>query len=162
MWDSDRFTGEGTYYYSNGDIYSGCWARGVRQGEGTMLFASDESQLIGRWERGTFVAGKWLLKDGTSWMGPFAGGKPLGRGVFYFPNGTMQEGEYVRQKEGATDEDDAAAGDSAAGGAATGGDDAVPDDEIDLSELKIVWRGGPVRASNTAAAEIVKAPVTAA
>jgi hypothetical protein len=95
MWEHDRFHGEGTYYYSNGDIYSGQWRRGVKSGHGTFLYAADEAQLIGDWLAGKFVAGKWVMKDGTSWQGPFdpATGHPKGRGVFYFPNGMMQAGQ---------------------------------------------------------------------
>lgn len=132
MWENDKFAGEGTYYYSNGDIYSGGWVRGVRQGEGVMMFKADEAQLVGRWERGTFVAGKWVMKDGTSWHGPFKAGKPLGRGIFYFPNGTTQEGEYVQ--EGDLEEDPEA-------------------------ELKFVWKGGAVVAANTSHTEVLRAPV---
>jgi len=143
-WEADRFHGDGTYYYKSGDIYSGGWLRGVRHGEGVLMYAADESQLVGRWERGGIVSGKWVLKDGTSWHGPFHRGKPLGRGVFYFPNGTMQEGEYVR--EGAT------AGDA----------DAPPPEEGEEEgdeELKTVWKGGPVRPDNADAAEVTRAPI---
>jgi hypothetical protein len=74
------------------------------------------------------VTGKWIWKDGTSWQGPFKDSKPLGRGIFYFPNGTVQEGEYVQE-----------------------GDAEDPE-----AELKTVWKGGAVRASNTSAAEVIR------
>ncbi len=138
MWEADRFMGDGTYFYSNGDIYSGGWHRGIRQGEGVLMYKADESQLVGRWERGSFVSGKWVMKDGTSWHGPFKAGKPLGRGIFYFTNGTMQEGEYVQ--EGEADGD--------------GMDDAA-------AELKITWKGGPICASNATAEEVRRAPIKA-
>lgn len=137
MWEGDKLHGEGTYYYGSGDIYSGAWVRGVRQGEGVLMMAADESQLVGRWEKGAFVAGKWLMKDGTSWHGAFKRGRPLGRGVFYFPNGTMQEGEYVRE-----------------------GDPAEAEVEEDPAvELKTVWKGGAMVPANADAREIVRAPV---
>jgi hypothetical protein len=142
MWEADRFHGEGTYYYAaSKDIYSGHWNRGVKQGEGVMMFAADESQLVGRWEKGTFVAGKWVMKDGTSWHGPFKRGKPLGKGVYYFPNGTMQEGEYVMEGEG-TEEGEAA------------------EEEDPTVELKTVWRGGPIVPTTADAREILRAPPT--
>lgn len=97
------------------------------------MFARDESQLVGRWDKGVFVAGKWVFKDGTSWHGPFKAGKPVGRGVFYFPNGTMQEGEYVQE-----------------------GDLEDPD-----AELTIVWKGGEVKPANTDAREVLRARVQA-
>ena len=61
-----------------------------------------------------------------------AAGKPLGRGIFYFPNGTTQEGEYVQ--EGDLEEDPEA-------------------------ELKFVWKGGAVVAANTSHTEVLRAPV---
>ena len=127
---ADKFEGEGTYFSANGDIYSGSWRAGVQQGEGQMMYAKDESQLVGAWHKGHMVTGKWIWKDGTSWHGPFKGSQPLGRGVFYFPNGMVQEGEYVTEGEA---------------------------EEGDEAALKTVWKGGPVRAANTSAAEVLRA-----
>ena len=129
LWEAGRFHGDGTYYYAGGDIYSGGWVKGVKQGQGTFFVARDESQLVGQWEKGAMMTGRWVWRDGTSWHGPFKGSSPLGRGVFYFPNGTMQEGEYVQE-----------------------GDKENPD-----AELTTVWRGGLVREANTAASETTRA-----
>lgn len=133
MWENDKFHGEGTYYYTSGDIYSGGWSRGVRQGEGVLFAARDESQLVGKWEKGSFVAGKWILKDGTSWHGPFKAGSPLGRGIFYFPNGTVQEGTYVQE-----------------------GDLEDPD-----AELKTIWNGEDIKPANTDYREVLRSHVHA-
>ena len=125
LWQAGEFGGLGTYYYRNGDIYSGSWQGGERHGEGTLLFAGDGSQLVGAWERGALVVGRWLLADGTSWHGGFVEGKPRGPGVFYLPNGLMQQGEYVRERVGgACDEDDPAL------------------------ELRTVWRGAEPTPAN--------------
>lgn len=129
MWEADKFHGEGTYYYSNGDIYSGNWEKGVKQGQGVFLSKRDGSQLVGDWSKGSFVSGKWVWKDGTSWHGPFKAGKPLGRGVFYFPNGTMQEGEYIQE-----------------------GDEEEPDAE----NLKYTWKGEGVKQANASSHEILR------
>jgi hypothetical protein len=104
MFEAGAFHGEGTYYYRNGDIYSGGWERGARAGQGTLVFARDRAQFVGTWLRGEFLAGKWVWADGTAWLGAFSGGRPLGRGVFVFPNGTAQEGEYVLQPAPADEE----------------------------------------------------------
>jgi hypothetical protein len=128
LWEADKFHGDGTYYYANGDVYSGAWVKGVKQGQGTFLVARDESQLVGQWEKGAMVSGKWVWKDGTSWHGPFKASSPLGHGVFYFPNGTLQEGDYVQE-----------------------GDKENPD-----AELVTVWRGGEVREANTQASEVTR------
>ena len=129
---ADKFEGEGTYFSANGDIYSGGWKAGVKTGEGALMFAKDESQLVGTWAKGHMVAGKWVWKDGTSWHGTFKGSQPLGRGVFYFPNGLMQDGEYVTVGEaGEGEEEDAA--------------------------LKTEWRGaGPARPANASAQELTR------
>lgn len=128
MWAKDKFAGEGTYYYANGDIYSGVWDGGLKHGEGTFLVKADESQLAGHWHKGAFVSGKWIWKDGTCWEGPFKAGKPCGRGVFYFPNGTHQPGEYIAE-----------------------GDEEDPD-----AELVHKWRGGPIVQSNTHVSELTR------
>jgi hypothetical protein len=128
MWDADKFHGDGTYYYANGDVYSGGWVRGVKQGKGTFFVAADESQLVGDWDKGSMVSGKWVWKDGTSWQGPFKASSPLGKGIFYFPNDTVQEGEYVQE-----------------------GDVENPD-----AELRTVWKGGVVRPANTKASEVTR------
>ena len=94
---ADKFEGEGSYFFSNGDVYSGTWRGGERNGEGTFMYARDESQLVGTWSKGSMITGKWIWKDGTSWTGPFKNSQPLGKGVFYFPNGLVQDGEFVMQ-----------------------------------------------------------------
>ncbi len=76
------------------------------------------------------VAGKWVWKDGTSWHGPFKSSRPLGRGVFYFPNGLVQEGEYVQTGDDADDPD---------------------------APLATVWQGGAVRRGNAPASEVIRA-----
>lgn len=134
LWDNGRPHGEGTYYYSNGDLYSGNWERGVKSGKGAFVFGRDESQLVGDWVSGSITSGKWLFADGTTWHGRFKNNKPIGRGVFYFPNGNQQEGEYV--EEG--------------------------DPEDDEAEIKLVWRGGPMVVSTQSAADLARAPIPSA
>ena len=124
---ADKFEGEGSYFFANGDVYSGSWQAGERSGEGTLMYAKDESQLVGTWVKGAMVTGKWIWKDGTSWHGPFKNSLPLGKGVFYFPNGMVQEGEYF-----------------------------LEGDAEDAETLKTVWRGKPARPANTTAAEVIR------
>lgn len=134
MWENNKFHGEGTYYYSSGDIYSGQWNKGVKQGEGTYMYKKDDSQLIGLWEKGSFVSGKWVWKDGTSWHGTFKDGKPLGRGTFFFPNGMQQAGVY--QREGDAEDPDA--------------------------ELKTVWKGDTAVDAGADAKELLRSGGAAA
>lgn len=133
LWAAGKMQGEGTYYYANGDLYSGNWEAGIKSGPGAFVFGKDNSQLVGAWVSGSITAGKWLFEDGTSWHGSFADNKPIGRGVFYFPNGFQQEGEYV--VEG--------------------------DPEDDEEEKKLVWRGGAMVTSTQAASDLSRAPLPA-
>jgi hypothetical protein len=128
MWAKDKFSGEGTYYYANGDIYSGVWQDGLKSGDGAFFVKADESQLAGQWHKGAFVSGKWIWKDGTCWEGPFKNGRPCGRGVFYFPNGMSQAGEYVAT-----------------------GDEEDPD-----AELVHTWKGGAIIAANAPVKELTR------
>lgn len=88
-------------------------------------------QLVGEWENGSIATGKWVFEDGTSFHGQFKNNKPIGKGVFFFPSGNQQEGEYV--EEG--------------------------DDEDEEVPKKLVWRGGAVVASKVSAKDLVRAPL---
>ena len=74
------------------------------------------------------ISGKWIWKDSTSWHGSFKDNKPIGKGIFYFPNGLVQEGEYIQE-----------------------GDAEDPE-----AELKTVWKAGAVRTANTSAANVIR------
>lgn len=137
FFDGDRFHGDGTYLHAGGDAYSGAWARGTKQGEGTFLVGADGSQLTGTWMRGALVAGKWVWADGTVWLGTFRDSRPLGRGLFVFPSGLQQEGEYVMAPAPEGGEPDAAAAEAA-----------VP-----------VWRGGRLEAATMPARDVIRAPM---
>ena len=123
-WEAGTPNGQGTYYYASGDLYSGQWKAGKKEGRGAYVYKADDSQLVGIWESGTLTTGKWVWADGTSWHGSFRGNRPFGRGVFYFPSGNMQDGEYL-EKKGEDEED----GDG---------------DEEDAAPRPLVWRGGAV------------------
>ncbi len=101
----------------------------MKSGTGAFVSGKDDSQLVGTWVNGFITKGKWLFADGTTWHGSFKKNKPIGPGVFYFPNNTQQEGVYV--EEG--------------------------DAEDDEAEIKLVWRGGPIIASTQSAADLGRA-----
>ena len=98
--------GQGSYIYPNGDVYSGQWVEGCKEGAGTYLFKSSDSYFKGTWKNGEITSGDWTHKDGTTWNGTFANGRPCGYGTFTFKNGNVQSGEYIEQKNDAhpTDE----------------------------------------------------------
>jgi hypothetical protein len=85
--------GQGTFRYSNGDIYSGEWSKGKKHGQGTYIFKLDGSRFIGDWVDGAFVSGQWLLKSGARLTCSFKYNKPTGQGQWSLPNGEVIEGE---------------------------------------------------------------------
>eukprot|EP00753_Platysulcus_tardus_P015087 PLAT4772.1.p2 GENE.PLAT4772.1~~PLAT4772.1.p2 ORF type:complete len:250 (-),score=84.40 PLAT4772.1:70-750(-) len=103
-WVDNRAHGEGTYKYSNGDVYSGDWKRGVKEGRGTYVLRDTVSQLIGEWVAGRLRTGRWVFRDGSSFVGDFQDNKPSGRGVFRFASGTELEGRFLERFEGEEEE----------------------------------------------------------
>ena len=77
------------------------WEDDKKNGEGTMFFAESMSQFIGNWQEGSFVMGRWVLRDGTCYEGSFVDNKPSGRGAYKFPEknivayGSYTDGKWV-------------------------------------------------------------------
>eukprot|EP00798_Chlamydomonas_sp_ICE-L_P016350 gene16350-22549_t len=71
----DKMHGSGQYTYSNGDIFRGSFADGKRHGKGMYHFKVAGCQMVGDWEEGGFVYGRWIYKDGSMFFGEF--GKPI-------------------------------------------------------------------------------------
>ncbi|CAE7193021.1 RSPH1 [Symbiodinium pilosum] len=97
---------DGTFTYVNGDAYAGQWREGKKHGKGTYTFAKDGTQLVGEWEDGKIVSGKWVFPNGTFYCGKFRYNKPYGKGVWVFKNGNQLAGDYL-QKEQATEDEPA-------------------------------------------------------
>lgn len=95
---------QGTFTYHNGDIYVGQWLNGKKHGQGTYTYAKDDTRLVGEWEKGKIVSGKWIFPDGTFYCGKFRYNKPFGKGVWVFRDGNQLTGEY-KQKEQPTEDD---------------------------------------------------------
>lgn len=94
-WNMGLRHGQGAYVTAGKDIYSGSWQNGMKHGRGTFVYAKDNSQLIGRFVQNKFKDGKWVFNDGTVYTGRFVQNKPDGSGVFTFPNGNSQTGEFI-------------------------------------------------------------------
>ncbi|ETN20979.1 hypothetical protein PPTG_01327 [Phytophthora nicotianae INRA-310] len=95
-WKADKMTGEGSFMYANGDIFSGRFESGIRSGKDTYEFAADKSLFVGEWADNTITNGKWVFKDGGSYVGRFEDGNPIGNCMIKFPSGLQQDGEYVK------------------------------------------------------------------
>jgi hypothetical protein len=100
----DDGSSEGTFTYVNGDIYVGQWRAGKKHGRGTYSYARDGSKLVGQWEKGKMVSGKWVFPNGTFYSGKFRYNKPFGEGMWVFANGNQLTGSYI-QKEQPGDDD---------------------------------------------------------
>ena len=42
MWKNDKYDGEGTFWYANGDKYHGFWKDGMKNGEGDLELSTGE------------------------------------------------------------------------------------------------------------------------
>jgi len=51
-WADDRRSGEGHYFYANGDEYVGEWLNHLRHGQGKYMYASSGLQYEGQWRDG--------------------------------------------------------------------------------------------------------------
>ncbi|KAH7484602.1 Radial spoke head 1-like protein [Phytophthora ramorum] len=92
--------GLGKMTFANGDeyhdIFSGRFESGIRFGKGTYEFAADKSLFVGEWADHTITNGKWVFKDGGSYVGRFENGNPIGNCMLKFPSGLQQDGEFVK------------------------------------------------------------------
>lgn len=88
----------GTFTYPNNDVYVGQWRSGKKHGTGTYSYAGDGTQMIGDWESGKIVTGRWVFPNGTFYCGDFRYNKPTGRGVWVFKNGNQQTGTYIQNE----------------------------------------------------------------
>jgi len=51
-WSDDRRSGQGHYFYANGDEYIGEWQNHLRHGQGRYMYASSGLQYEGQWRDG--------------------------------------------------------------------------------------------------------------
>merc|ERR1719482_1952818 len=56
--DGDPNNAEGTFTYSNGDIYVGQWMSGKKYGKGSYSYAKNGTKLVGHWVNGKIVSGE--------------------------------------------------------------------------------------------------------
>ena len=61
----------GVFIYKNGDIYSGQWVEGKKEGQGTYIFFETGMKYVGTFKAGQMVKGKWLYKNGSCFEGNF-------------------------------------------------------------------------------------------
>ena len=70
-WENNRRHGEGVFNYPNGDVYTGWWRFGEKEGTGTYFSASTKMKLVGEWKNSQLVKGTWVMPNGTHYAGDF-------------------------------------------------------------------------------------------
>jgi len=88
--------GLGTLKWSNGDVYSGNFVNGVRQGAGKLTFGKNGAggEYVGDWKSNLMHGtGSRRFPNGDLYTGPYVQGKRQGaQGRFYFSNGDLYVG----------------------------------------------------------------------
>ena len=56
QWLNDKQNGYGTYYYSDGSVYTGNWKNGIRNGNGTLIDKNQNKISEGMWIDDKFVS----------------------------------------------------------------------------------------------------------
>ena len=90
----DVMHGRGRYEYPSGDFYVGAFAEGKKHGFGDYFFAASMSTFMGRWEKGAFVEGEWVLKDGSRYEARLKTDAPSGGRVHVGQDGNSQSGAW--------------------------------------------------------------------
>ena len=81
--------------YDNGDVYSGMWVQGKKEGQGTYVFKETGMKFVGQWKDGQMINGAWKYPNGTLYEGSFNNNQPKGKGKWIFANGNIVEGDYT-------------------------------------------------------------------
>ncbi|EAR91582.1 MORN repeat protein (macronuclear) [Tetrahymena thermophila SB210] len=81
MWNEDKFSNYGTYYYSNGDRYEGEYKKGMKSGFG-IYYYSNGNIYAGNFEENQMDGvGKFIFTDGEIFIGNFKKNKKEGFGI---------------------------------------------------------------------------------
>lgn len=94
----NRFHGQGTYTYTNGNVYAGEWKDGRKSGKGKQTWANGDV-YDGQWlENRENGQGTMTWANGDEYVGQWAGGKRHGQGTMTWADGSRYEGEWNRGK----------------------------------------------------------------
>ena len=96
QWVNDRFHGQGSMYWGNGDgeEYVGQWKDGKIDGQGTMTYA-DGRKYVGQWKDGMCHGqGTMTYAHGEKYVGQWKDGLCHGQGTYTSPNGKKYVGQW--------------------------------------------------------------------
>ena len=65
-WKNGHKSGPGRVQYTNGDFFEGLFADDMKNGKGAYTYATTGAKLVGEWNHGEVVNGKWLFPEGFS------------------------------------------------------------------------------------------------
>ncbi|XP_058804014.1 radial spoke head 1 homolog [Phymastichus coffea] len=89
--------GNGKALLPNGDMYSGHYCQGLRQGHGTYVFAKSGARYEGEWRRNSkHGCGSFIYPDGTRYEGEWKRDMRHGIGAYYYRNGDVYKGSWKR------------------------------------------------------------------
>lgn len=90
---SRGFTGHGTAYYDNGDIYEGDFIDGIRSGTGIYRYNKSGHRYEGGWEENVKSGiGKQIYNGVGEYHGYWENGRRHGEGRFTYKNGDVYSG----------------------------------------------------------------------
>jgi hypothetical protein len=104
QWKWDKFEGNGTLYYSNGDVYKGMFKDGRPHGHGILkqgrFMGTGASVYVGEWANG-LKSGYGVLDDiitGEKYMGMWYNDMKCGSGCVVTVDGVYYEGTFAHNK----------------------------------------------------------------
>jgi hypothetical protein len=93
--EGDCETGQGTYRYSNGDLYEGQWRNNKPDGQGNYRFSRPRQQYDGQFEQGRIHGiGTMKFADGSWYQGSWENGKMNGAGTLTNAFGKQKSGTW--------------------------------------------------------------------
>ena len=96
QWRRDKFDGDGTRFYDNGDHYEGGFRDGVKSGRGVMAYANGDVYEGGWLDDRRHGQGRLRLANGYVYEGAFESDQKHGDGRFFFASkGQCLEGTWV-------------------------------------------------------------------
>lgn len=91
--------GKGTMYYASGNVYTGEFRNGQRNGQGEFTFTATGERYVGEFVNDEYCGkGKFYYHAGGVYEGQFMNSERSGMGVFYYKDGSRYEGSWVADK----------------------------------------------------------------
>lgn len=84
--------GYGTYYWKNGDSYTGSWSENNKHGQGTFAWVNGD-RFVGTWRNGSAEGpGVQIWTNGNKYVGEYKNNMQDGLGIYQLADGTLQAG----------------------------------------------------------------------